>query len=568
MLKGLRSYGVFLIIPGIVSGFSLFLRAASGPFWLGTNLDPAYQYLVNGVYLAKGLVPNHADHPGTPLQLLCCGVAWILNPGRSPDELLARVFTSPEVYLHVVFILLTAAAFAASVALALYVHRKSKDTAAALLTQLPALGFLTLRSWPTGDPVIPVVANVSPEPLLMSLVSVFNFFILRQFFEPQVQKAYLPTALWGGVAGLAVAVKLNVLPLWAVPLMVLPWRHKALFLAAAVASFFLWTLPIVSKYPYLWQWASGLATHTGVHGSGVAGFVNIAVFCANFSGMMKAQGMYLLALLAALALAWHGWRMERQGSCAVFLAATALGVMLQFALVAKHPGAHYMLPGLALGGALFVFLYLEGVALYRRGRALTLVLVAAVTLVAAGQAAAYGFKAAGFTRDILAFHDRVRDKYQGCTILDFYRSSGQEAALFFGDGWRMDPVFGDELARLYPNRLFFHFWSGRIVGFHFTDRVFADDLLKSTACVVFYGQEDGFSRGPFTVRCAEKGPLENLYVLTAATEKEAVTAFYQARQYAQAGDYDRARERAFAARQLKYQPGFVLDNFISLLPSH
>ena len=38
MFRNIFKYGIFLVIPGIVGGFSVFLRAASGPFWLGTNL--------------------------------------------------------------------------------------------------------------------------------------------------------------------------------------------------------------------------------------------------------------------------------------------------------------------------------------------------------------------------------------------------------------------------------------------------------------------------------------------------------------------------------------------------
>lgn len=567
MLKIFRLYGIFLVVPGIVGGFSIYLRAASGPFWLGTNLDPAYQYLVNGVYLVKGFVPNHVDHPGTPLQLLCAWVFRVLNPGLSADAVLARVFTSPEFFLHAVFALLTALAFFSSVALAVYVFRKTGDRAAALLSQLPALAFLTLKSWPTEFPVIPVVANVSPEPLLISLVNVFNLYLLREFFEPGPRGKYLPSLVWGAVAGMAVAVKLNALPLLAVALMVLSWRHKGLFLAAAIAAFFVWTGPVAAQYPYLWQWVRGIVTHTGVHGSGVAGIVDVAGLLANFSGIIRTYGIFMAILLAAVVRMLISWREKKQGPGSFFLAATVLGVILQFTLVARHPGAHYLVPGVALCGALLVLLYLENLAHYRRGSAAVLVFIVVVTLAAAGHAAVYGLKASGFTQDILAFHDRVRERYQGCTVLDYYRSSGQEAALFFGDGWKTEPVFGDELARLYPNRLFFHFWSRRIVGFHFRDRVFSDDLLKSSACVVFYGQGDGFSGGPLTAELLEKGPLENLYRLSATQEKEAVLAFHQARQYAQGGRFVEAREMALRARALKYQPGFVLDNFISLLPS-
>lgn len=36
-----------------------------GPFWLGTNFDPAYTYLLNSLRLAGLQPPKHVDHPGT-----------------------------------------------------------------------------------------------------------------------------------------------------------------------------------------------------------------------------------------------------------------------------------------------------------------------------------------------------------------------------------------------------------------------------------------------------------------------------------------------------------------------
>jgi len=75
MAKALRKYGLFLIIPGIVLWNSVLLKLAAGPYWLATNLDPSYQYFVNGLYLIKGIVPNHhgsSRHSVT--NPVCCGL--------------------------------------------------------------------------------------------------------------------------------------------------------------------------------------------------------------------------------------------------------------------------------------------------------------------------------------------------------------------------------------------------------------------------------------------------------------------------------------------------------------
>ena len=144
--QAFRRYGIFMIIPAIVLGLSILLKIAAGPYWLAPNFDPSYQYLVNGLYLLKGLVPNHTDHPGTPVQMLCGAICWLFNMGRSTEDILGRVFVAPEFYMTFVFLFLSLFTFLTSIALAVYVFRKTDSKIAALLTQLPALSFLVLKS--------------------------------------------------------------------------------------------------------------------------------------------------------------------------------------------------------------------------------------------------------------------------------------------------------------------------------------------------------------------------------------------------------------------------------------
>ena len=193
-----RRYGILLILPGIQLGYSILLKLATGPYWLATNSDPSYQYIVNGLHLVKGLVPNHSDHPGTPLQLLCALICWIFNIGHSSSDIVIKGLSSPEFYLHAVFVVLMLFSFLTSFALAAYVFRTTKDVLAAVLTQLPALSFLVLKSWETSEAIIPVVANVAPEPLLISVVNLFNIFLLRCFFAKTSRDEFMVTLWLGG----------------------------------------------------------------------------------------------------------------------------------------------------------------------------------------------------------------------------------------------------------------------------------------------------------------------------------------------------------------------------------
>ncbi len=558
MRREARDLLILLAIPSIVLLCAVLLGASAGPYWLGPNYDAAYQYLMNGLYLVKGFPPTHVDHPGTPVQMLCALVIGVFNIGRPAAGTVDRVLIAPEFYLHAVFAVLVILSFLTSVLLAAYVYRRTRNKLAALLVQLPALGFLVLPAGSTSAPIIPVAVHVTPEPCLIVAMNLFNYALLRAFFAATPSEMTLAMAVWGVVCGLAAAVKLTFLPLMVVPLIVLGWRDKILFLVVSVGAFLVWTIPIFSRYPYLWQWASGILTHTGIHGAGGAGFIDLKSFFMNFLVIARQQGAVVFLALAGL-----GWAAARAigrkaDRATFFLAATACGILLQFMAVAKHPGVHYLVPGLGLSGAFFVFLYLQRPLPARWKK----VLAGAIFItVAAGtaQALVYRTQLEGYTRDVMAFHARVREKYNACVVIPYYGASGQDVALSFGDGSYMVPRFAAEMARLYPDSIFLHLWSARIMAFDFKARLWSDDLLAQSRCVVLDGIDYDFSPWPLQVQALEKGPSESLYRVTGTLEQQAAIAFSSASRALQAGDGARALEFAAQARQLHFQPAVALE---------
>ena len=562
-----RKYGIFLIVPGIVLGFTAFLKLAAGPYWLASNLDPSYQYLVNGLYLIKGYVPNHTDHPGTPLQMLCCVVCWLFNWGRSSEDLVTHVLIDPEFYLRTVFVVLSLFTFFTSFYLGMYVFRKTNDQWAALLTQLPALGFLVMKA----GLFIPVVANVSPEALLVGIVNLFNICLFQNYFATKnrdtltflKEKSMCPGFLWGSVCGLGVAVKLTFLPVLIVPLIVLSWKNKAIFVCAFAASFFAWTIPILSKYPRLWGWVSGIITHTGTYGTGGAGIIDVHSYFLNWKSIVLGQWVYAPFVFLALALVLWKFVVKKWDKGTFFLLVTMIGVCIQFSVVAKHPAAHYLLPGLGLFSFILVLVYLQWPFQNALTKRTVLIFILITVLLGAWQANAYRLSMASFTRDVLDFDEHVRTKYQGCTIIDYYQSSGPESALFFGDGWNLIPHLGPELFRLYPNEFFLHIWGNKIMSFN--DRVWSNDLLAQNSCVLFRGNGDyDFSNSPYDVQLLEKGRLESIHLLTRTTEKQATILITGAIRFFQAGEYAKAMACVLEARKFHYQPDSSIDSLIHL----
>jgi hypothetical protein len=536
-----HQYGIFLLIPGIVLGDSILLRLAAGPHWLGKNCDPSYPYLVNGLRMVKGLVPNHVDHPGTPLQMLICTVCWLFNIGRSASDTVTHVFMVPEFYLHIVFVVLSLFSFAASVGLAGFVFRKTGDRLAAVLTQLPPLSFYAMRFG---------VENVCPDSLLISVGTLFNICLFMNFFAKTSKDEYAATLFWGFVCGLGVAVKLTFVPLLVIPLIVLSWKNKNLFLRIFAVSFFVWTLPIISRYPYLLKWIYQIFTHTGIYGSGGVGIIDIHKYCSSWVNIIVGQRAFVGFLFAASVLCFWKFARKKWDRGAFFLVATILGVLFQFAVVAKHPDTHYLLAGLGLFSALLALFYWQGPVRYVLGRGLVFVFILIFILIGTWRANEYRLNEARATKDVLAFYEHIHEKYKGFIFVGYGPSSGLESAFSFGDLYTGS---FDELFRLYPNSFSFSIWANRIV--NFKGRVLSNDLLAQYPGVIFQGDSDfDFSSTPFSVRLLEKGPSESIFLLTGTTEKQAIMCHLAAFHFFQTGDYGKALAWETRAKEFHYLP--------------
>jgi hypothetical protein len=567
MPKRLYKYGIFFLVPGIVLGFSVILKVAAGPYWLATNFDPSYAYLVNGLRILKGVVPNHTDHPGTPVQILCCAVSWLFNMGRSVPGIVTQVLRTPEFYLSAVFVFLSVLSFFSSLGLAVYMYRKTGDQIAAVLTQLPALSFLVMKSWETFEPVLPVVANVDPEPLLISVVNLFSSCLLMHFFAKTTKDHVVSALFWGFVCGLGAATKLTFVPLLVIPLIVLSWKNKILFVLLFGVSFVGWTWPIISKYFLVWHFISGILSHTGVYSGQKAGRDSYN-YILNWKSIFVGQGLFIMiAFVAMLFALWNLWQ-KKQRKASIVLFAVSLGVLLQFAVVAKYPGPHYLLPGIGLFGALLGLFYLSGHGSKEQVRQIVGVLILGTVLVGTWRALEYRSNLARLTEDIIVFYEHIHAKYQGYVFLGYYRSSGQDAALRFGDGWNGQPALKEEMSLLFPDRFFFMWGSNRVN--NFKDRVFLNDLLERFSGVIFQGDDSygdilDVKGAPFTVRLLEKGRMESAYLLTATTEKQAVMFFAEGARFLQEGNYAQALAFAKQAKAFHYQPESSVDQFIKFI---
>src|SRR5204862_2815398 len=114
----------------------------------------------------------------------------------------------------------------------LYVYKKTGDAFCGILVQLPAILYLTLRSYGQDKCILPIIVNIDAEPMLIIVINLFLLCFFKLYFDDEKKpKGASSAGLFGIVCGLGVAVKVTFLPMWLIPVVLLQtWRDKTMFL--------------------------------------------------------------------------------------------------------------------------------------------------------------------------------------------------------------------------------------------------------------------------------------------------------------------------------------------------
>jgi hypothetical protein len=342
-----------VVLPVLTVVGVLHLKEAQGPYWLGTNLDPAYIHLFNGLNVALLKAPVHYDQPGTPLQIATGAFIRLMHLVSGRDGLPLDVLERPEAYLNGI-----QGVFLASYALILFwagaaVLRATGSGALALAIQTGP--FLSTNG-------VEALTRVSPEALLMHFSLVFAVILFLHAERGAAADDVRFATAAGVVAGLLVATKLTALPLAAIPLFFFfaPVKRRALaaYLLTSAALFVLATLLILPKYGALFRWALRVVTHRGFYGGGPPGLEEPAQYLRFLGAALLAEKAAVVLGLFAAAVLWIAFRgraatnASPRGARLRLLSALLLALGVQFLLSSKQPMTRYLVPALGTLGAL------------------------------------------------------------------------------------------------------------------------------------------------------------------------------------------------------------------------
>ena len=554
----LRTYGFLVLIPGIVAGLSFALKSASGAYW--HHYDASYPYLLNALSFATGKPVFFIDHPGTSLHILGGVVIYVLNLGRAAPDIVDRVLGDPEFYLHVIHAVLLLVFFATSVFLVLYVYRKTQDKIAVLVTQFPVLFVLAVKSYS-----IPVLANVGPELLMMSIINVFIVLFFRLSFSDESKEDWSMVVWLGFLCGMGAATKLTFLSLAVVPLVVFPWRQKIAFLFVSLVFFILWTLPACHRYSSFLALNMARTTHTGAYGGGRLGFIDISAYVGFLKVVLK--DFWPVILVVCGAFLWSSWVFikGRRDRGVRILWAAALGVLVHLGLIAaRYYFPHYIVPGLFLSGLVFLLFYLLYKPRYPRVIG-TVVLIVFVLMTF--RTIRLCEEQSRLVRQAETFQKNLHMKYPGYLFIPSYAQPALEKAYAFSfssDGSGKEHL--DVLSRRYPLLVIYD--PVEYIIWNHSSRLMADDILGRFPGVMFVGPEIDFSQGPHIARLMEhEGPFY-AYLLTGSTEKQANLLFIRAQVLLSQKDYLTAIAFASKSRELGFHPKEKVESLIKEASSY
>lgn len=302
----------FIVIPSIYFFAYWVIGWLKGPFYWSPNQDPDYHYLGNSLNIANLFVPQHIDHPGTPLQVLGGGILRVtygLKAIFTPDlaSLSEDVLSHPEFYLNLLSCALLVLTTLLLFIVGVVAFRVSHNIFLALTLQLtPLIGIFSIVGL---EP-----SRVAPEALLFCYSQLLVLILLHYLYQDQgARSRWLPISL-GTLLGVGLATKVSFLPMLIFVLLVQGLSRKIMTVGMVVVSFFVATLPIISQYPRLFGWLFRIATHEGGYGSGKEGLVELPKFLKRI-GVVAAHNSifwWLVVLLTVVCIAsWFVGRSRR-----------------------------------------------------------------------------------------------------------------------------------------------------------------------------------------------------------------------------------------------------------------
>jgi hypothetical protein len=324
-----------------------YLMAVNGPFFL-SRIDPDYVYLLNGMNCAVFHFDRigHLDHPGTPFQVFIGICIHVINLFSGQGEIVEDVLGRPEHYLKYISHIL-AFLFAG---LLWWAGKAGEDITG-------RTGALLWQTTPFISSVIPDLSvRMMPDRFGFMLVFLMLILMVKISLTKTARPALL-VALSGIVCGLAIASKINFLPVLILPLIVLPKR--VLLLLSTGLGFLIGISPVIDRFDHFSNFMSKIIHHDGIYGSGSEQIFNAGILWNNLKILAQANpALVILVAGCFVTLLLIGRIPEKKPSLQRFFLGFCLVAIVTILMVIKHYKNYYLAPVLVMLGTVFFYGYI------------------------------------------------------------------------------------------------------------------------------------------------------------------------------------------------------------------
>lgn len=485
---------------------ALFLNEARGPFWLGSNYDPEYAYLLSSLNIATGKSSYFVEHPGVTLQNIG---SFIINgayavEGRTDYDLQNSVIKNPEKFINLIYFSLLFAIFLVLLFIGWISYFYSKSIPLSLIMQISPFFYNTTITYG--------LMRVSPEPVLLVTGLLFSLLLLVYLYvnmekEGQFERKspctentnLLFILLFSILSGFGLATKLSFIPLLIIPLIVIPlFRNKIYYILLTFISFIGFIYNFAGRY-LVYTKARDIITHVGSYGSGEKGIIDPAKFLHYLREIVLSWNILFSAfLLFSILLILAKLLLKRQNIFKDLKYKILFGIVLSnligIIIVAKHPGIHYLVPVYSLCGLTVVlsWLCIKDMCLKLGSKGMALVkalpsLVCFIILCTATWSICEDYaRYSSNKNNLLQIYEIGETKYKEYGKIYFYRASSPASALEFGNIFA-SRVYAKTLQENYPNVWFYDIWNKMFYNWEGNPVNFDDVLLKNNGRVLMQG---------------------------------------------------------------------------------
>ncbi len=449
-IKLYSSKFLVVILPTIFFCTSIIMRDNAGPFWLWSNLDPDYAYLLDSLNMINSRWPQEMAHPGITLDLIGAIIIKGLHPFLSKNELTRLVLTEPEHYLQIIAHALITLNTIGLIALGFVTFSVFKDWIPVVLMQMAPFLSKLIFKWSL---------HVAPEPLLLTTViclSTVTILSLRHSESKNLGYHYI--VAFSFLCGFGLTTKLTSLSIYLLPIFLLGnFRLIFIYIASSVFFISLLALPAAGSLNLVIDQIITISSAVGHHGHGASGFIDFQDYPKNLIRVSSRPIFFLPLLVGFFLLIISKWRYPKQYDEKTWraLAGYCLACFLQAIVVAKHPSGHYMIPALALAGLGLTLIYslLKSLLIKHDGGVQKIRYFFGMFLFALSINQCLTIKKLNdqFVERAFIAQELDEKKYKKCAKIYVWSASNAQYGLFFGS-WNTKGSFTDELSMYYPDK--------------------------------------------------------------------------------------------------------------------